>query len=640
MRNLRLVLLICLPFFIAQCRFENIDQPNSAQPGDVIEISITIFDDIVPEPNPHKGVLCMLVPQDWSFISGSYNGSLGTGELFLASEWADSAEFYYPALDFGDFMQWIAIISDTGYAYSEPISMNINIQLLVGQTEGCFKLGYLITKATPNIIGSSWSPLSYPHQVGVPDSCQPNQSYSVEPAPKWDALFNCTSGWTGSDAAYSVPISGFDAPSGTEDEQTLFLFGDTFIGEVDSNRHRTNSTIVRNTVAILKGKQPLPGQISFFWGTSEQNQQTAIFAADTHKSNPGDWIWPMDGVSPNDKIYVFGLRLKKDTSGWFFEPIGVTLISFTIDSTQSISSYEQVDTPLYYKNETDGSEIILGQAVMPMTEQSGNPDPDGYIYVYGPKNSSLQKKLVAARVLSNNIEDFEQWEYWDGENWSAEIESCAVITTGISQEFSVTPLDDGRFILVFQTGSQVAIRFGESPTGPFDFYRAIYDCPEVRDDPDIFVYNAKAHPHLSNSGELLISYNVNTFDFGDLFTNADIYRPRFITLQLGESNNFISIDHENKIPHSFSLSQNCPNPFNPTTTIKYQLSEDAKVTLKIYNMLGQEIRTLVNRNQGSGAYSVFWDGKNEFEENVCSGIYVYRLAANEQLKSRKMLFLK
>ena len=75
------------------------------------------------------------------------------------------------------------------------------------------------------------------------------------------------------------------------------------------------------------------------------------------------------------------------------------------------------------------------------------------------------------------------------------------------------------------------MRIGESPVGPLGPMQRIYRAPEVDFDPDIFVYNAKAHPHLSRPGELLISYNVNTFDFfGDFFQYSDIYRPRFIRL--------------------------------------------------------------------------------------------------------------
>ncbi len=95
-----------------------------------------------------------------------------------------------------------------------------------------------------------------------------------------------------------------------------------------------------------------------------------------------------------------------------------------------------------------------------------------------------------------------------------------------------------------------------------------------------------------------------------------------------------------QIPNQFELSQNYPNPFNPTTTIKYQLAQNSKVTLEIYDMLGQRIKTLVNDVQDAGYYSVSWDGSNNFGQQVSSGIYIYRLQAGSFVKTLKMNLLK
>lgn len=95
------------------------------------------------------------------------------------------------------------------------------------------------------------------------------------------------------------------------------------------------------------------------------------------------------------------------------------------------------------------------------------------------------------------------------------------------------------------------------------------------------------------------------------------------------------------VPESFSLSQNYPNPFNPETAIKYQISRSAEVTLRIYNLLGQEVRTLVNKQQAAGAYTVQWDGKDNAGRQVASGIYIYRLKAGNDFKtSKRMLLLR
>lgn len=194
-RNSKIFFLFLI-FLIAHCRFVKIDQPKSAQPGETIDVSVTVFDNIVPEPNPHRGVLCILIPQDWSFISSEYRGDLGTGAMEWAPNWADSVEAYYPASGFGINMKWIGLTSDTGYTYQNPITVTAKVKLQVGQTEGHFNLAYLVTKATSGLIGGdpSWAPLSYPNPIGIPDSGLVVQPFTVERASAWDALLDRTLG--------------------------------------------------------------------------------------------------------------------------------------------------------------------------------------------------------------------------------------------------------------------------------------------------------------------------------------------------------------------------------------------------------------------------------------------------------------
>ena len=125
----------------------------------------------------------------------------------------------------------------------------------------------------------------------------------------------------------------------------------------------------------------------------------------------------------------------------------------------------------------------------------------------------------------------------DGRRWSRSIRDAVSIAQRLSSEFSVSPLPDGRYLLAYQLDAlsqTVAVSYGNGPTGPFGQPIPIYHCPEPDTDPNVYTYNAKAHPHLSNPGELLISYNVNTFDFWENFTNADIYRPRFVRVPLNQ----------------------------------------------------------------------------------------------------------
>ncbi|MDE3059063.1 MAG: T9SS type A sorting domain-containing protein [Bacteroidota bacterium] len=90
-----------------------------------------------------------------------------------------------------------------------------------------------------------------------------------------------------------------------------------------------------------------------------------------------------------------------------------------------------------------------------------------------------------------------------------------------------------------------------------------------------------------------------------------------------------------EIPESYALFQNYPNPFNPTTEIRYQIAEVSRVTLKIYNLLGQEVATLVSEKKSPGTYEVSFDGSS-----LPSGLYFYRLDAGNFSGVKKMLMLK
>ncbi len=94
------------------------------------------------------------------------------------------------------------------------------------------------------------------------------------------------------------------------------------------------------------------------------------------------------------------------------------------------------------------------------------------------------------------------------------------------------------------------------------------------------------------------------------------------------------------LPTEYRLEQNYPNPFNPTTTIRFALPEASHVALRIFNMLGQEIRTLVDSQYGAGYHSVRWDGKTESGNAAASGVYVYQFRAGDFLQTRKMLLLR
>jgi hypothetical protein len=95
------------------------------------------------------------------------------------------------------------------------------------------------------------------------------------------------------------------------------------------------------------------------------------------------------------------------------------------------------------------------------------------------------------------------------------------------------------------------------------------------------------------------------------------------------------VGNDNMLSTSYELKQNYPNPFNPSTIIKYEIPEQSFVTIKIYDILANEIATLVNEEKPAGSYEVDWDASK-----LPSGIYFYSLSSGNFFSTKKMILLK
>jgi hypothetical protein len=144
---------------------------------------------------------------------------------------------------------------------------------------------------------------------------------------------------------------------------------------------------------------------------------------------------------------------------------------------------------------------------------------------------------------------------------------------------------------------------------------------------------------LGAADTVLLKWTVLAKDAGAAVANVDTFT---VTIIRGT----ITGVAENEIPTDFGLSQNFPNPFNPTTTIEYALPTAANVTLRVYNMLGQEIASLVNETRPAGFMQVVWNGRDSRGAQVASGTYLYRIEARAVdgsqvfVQNRKMILLK
>ena len=130
-------------------------------------------------------------------------------------------------------------------------------------------------------------------------------------------------------------------------------------------------------------------------------------------------------------------------------------------------------------------------------------------------------------------------------------------------------------------------------------------------------------------------YNNNISGYS---SSVSIEFQRFVPTAPGGSGGWANKSTEssgNNISYDYNLAQNYPNPFNPTTTINYSIKSAGEVTLKIYDMLGTELASLVNESQEAGSYSVEFNAAN-----LPSGMYVYRISTNNFVDTKKLILLK
>ena len=359
----------------------------------------------------------------------------------------------------------------------------------------------------------------------------------VTEAPKWSALFKRYEGWTGADGIYAIPLSGYEGPGKADKTKTLLVFGDSFIGKVDpKTMARRKFRMVNNTLALLDGARPVADRIRFIWPVAPGGRPLAVFVPTTPKSRGRkSWYWLQDGVCLRGNVYLLPMMVERTPAGghFGFRSVGVAMIRIPVTAAgPQLKKHTQIDTPFRHVNET--RTLYFGAGIMPNTVAAGAPNPDGYVYVYG-RYQKAEIKLAAARVKAADFEDFAKWRFWDGRDWSADIARTAPLGRG-GPELSVTPVPSGplkgKYLMVsMHVERYLYIRIGESPVGPFGPRINIHHTTEPDAGQEIYTYNAKAHPNLSAPGQWLISYNVNSTNFRNLVRNADIYRPRFLTVR-------------------------------------------------------------------------------------------------------------
>ena len=162
----------------------------------------------------------------------------------------------------------------------------------------------------------------------------------------------------------------------------------------------------------------------------------------------------------------------------------------------------------------------------------------------------------------------------------------------------------------------------------------------IADNPDMI--NAISIDNISDS-----RFDISDLEIGKSYfwkvrtkTNDNVYSEYSGQGVFKIGDKVTEVEAPTIIPEKFEVSQNYPNPFNPSTVISYSIPTAEFVTIRIYNMLGQEIATLLNEELNAGIYKVTWNGMNDSGVKVATGTYIYRVTAGSNIATKKMLLIK
>ncbi|HEX7000372.1 MAG TPA: DUF4185 domain-containing protein [Trueperaceae bacterium] len=329
---------------------------------------------------------------------------------------------------------------------------------------------------------------------------------SGQPAAEMNALFDLRGpGWTGADSTYSVPLP---------DGRTVWLFSDTFLGVVDDRGGRNRfSPLVNNTLVVQDGTK-----LTTLHG-GDPTLPASFFPSPT--GGKDDWYWVYDGTvestAGGDKLRVFLLHFSRSGAGQFgFQWRGNALATVSLPDL-TLESIVPV---------TGEGGVSWGAALMETSEHS---------YVYGTEDLGDDKYMHLARVTRDGLTG--SWEFWDGSDWSTDPAASARLLHGVANEYSVTAHDGGYVLVTMDTSTtfspDLVAYTACDPQGPWENRTLLYRTPESGQG-DLITYNAHAHPQLTDERGWVVSYNVNSRTFGDLFLDATIYRPRFIRVPFEE----------------------------------------------------------------------------------------------------------
>jgi hypothetical protein len=332
-------------------------------------------------------------------------------------------------------------------------------------------------------------------------------TFHAAPAPDWDQRFQRSNGWLGADVAYSIPLGA---------NKTLWLFGDTFVGQV-SNGKRIKPRMIHSSIAI----QQIGGEPQYFFPTNKNGAPASFIGSPAPRSD----FWLLDGARTRNGLYFFMQQVRwLDSSIWGFKCTN-SWLAHVENPDDSPAQWKITTRKLPFTMLPGGQNVIIGCETL----VSG-----GYVYIYGycnAENSTAQKSAILARAPEGKLNDVPAWQFFSNGHWTDDFQKSTPLFSGVGAEGSVSwqPFLK-KFTFVYTDGiwGTIVMRTADAPEGPWGELVKLYQCPEMQISPSIFCYAGKGHPELSATKELLISYAVNSQKESEVLNDARLYWPRFV----------------------------------------------------------------------------------------------------------------
>jgi hypothetical protein len=382
------------------------------------------------------------------------------------------------------------------------------------------------------------------------------------------------------------------------------------------------------------------------------------------------WSYQLGGISmiTSNNVKAYGYNAKDDLIAEIDLIGDITALKYSGQDYHTISrwSHDSDEMRTYFYNARNNRWQFID--LPEHYNIDGNAEAHYYMHTAGPENNVIFYSSPLDQILEYNLPD-DGYVYgrirgnlayaagsnnsvlFDGQTGQTAAFDCNIHTNsqnGLGTRSAVICDDDNNTLYGYSaiSGTMTTQSFTEEPyicldTGYVGIMTVYHNGNGYN---KIYTYNSAADSwieFLPDGYHQAILVGTKTAIVSRVQSGND---PDFI-YAFDPERQFTGFDNNDRVDNSTlplkcSLEQNYPNPFNPSTVILFNLPRPARVTITVYNLLGQKVKKLIDQEKAPGSYRVRWDGSNDAGETVATGLYMYRLQAGDEVRIKKMLMVK